>query len=144
MYTLAVKPFNDKSVNIFVFCSELVLASYYMTFIVGVLSLEEISIETVGSASIKIVIAAFGINTIFSLYQFFEFVYDKFCSKSVRVIPINFDAARVDRSNVTRMFETEHAQDIGLNRSDVTAPKNLFVRREENRERMTEMISKKN
>lgn len=126
----------------FVVCSEIVLVSYYMTLIVGVLSLQEVSIETVGSAAIKIVIAAFAVNVIFSLYQLFEIIYVKYCKKNVSVVPINFP--HVERGNVTKVFETEGPIESSFNRSDSVLTKNLFVKREEKKKEVaTEMVTRK-
>jgi hypothetical protein len=106
VYVFAAKPFLENRTNVYMVASELVLTSYYMAIMVGILSIDAISVDTIGLACIKICIVALGMNCLYSISGAVEVIYQKCCRKKSKVQPME-DADRSHAGNVTMMAEPE-------------------------------------
>ena len=101
IYVLATMPFLDMSMNIYIICSETLLICFYFNLMVGILSIGGLSINTVGSAGVKIALSALALNALFSLFQASASIYEKACKKRhVKIYP-NETTIIQDKGNVT-------------------------------------------
>lgn len=103
---LAARPFKEMKANYYVVITEFLLISYYMALIVGILSIQAISIETIGSACIKIIIVALGANVIFSIFDAAHAIYSKTCGKKYARVHPNV-LATASAANVTMAIELD-------------------------------------
>ena len=98
-YVLATKPFLDNKTNVYMVVNEFVLIAYYMTLLVGILSIGGLDIGTIGNAAIKIGLVALGVNVLYSMTCMVYSVHDKYCKKKIRVHPNT-------ESNITQVEKT--------------------------------------
>ena len=113
---MAAKPFKEMSSNIYIICSELFLISFYMTLMVGILSMGALSIDTVGAAGIKICIGALGVNIFYAIYQAAMSIYNKSCGKKTnKVHPVGGESGEQsvqnERVNVTTIHPEEPCEE---------------------------------
>lgn len=87
------------SMNIFVICNETLLICFYLTLLVGILSIGDVSIETVGAAAIKIVMSALALCCLFAMSQACAEIYTSACKKrQSKVHPNIADVTQFDRN----------------------------------------------
>jgi hypothetical protein len=104
--------------------SELLLISFYLTLIAGILSNGSISIYTIGSAGIKIIISVLIFNAAFVLFELGQFLYEKIKNRDkVKILPSNINqhpgniTCIMDPDELFRnpSVELKRSAEIGLN-----------------------------
>lgn len=105
-YVLSIKCFLLTRTNLYIVISEFLLTSFYLNLIIGILSIDSISLPTIGSAGIRILIVALMFNAAFALYELAQTLYKK-CRKNNFVFPATNTIPNIDRGNVTMVMDPD-------------------------------------
>ena len=108
LYVLTIKCFALTRLNVYIVTSEFLLISFYLNLIIGILSIESISLPTIGSAGIRILMVALCFNAAFALYELAQTIYKR-CRKgnSNFVFPAMNTISHIERGNVTMVMDPD-------------------------------------